>query len=120
MDAKDKEEETKGGKAQNQNQAMKVAAYSYTAAWIAGVLSIIPMLGLIGMLIGLYSFYLLWVGLPILMKTPADKAAGYVIVTIVVAIVVWIVIAMIAGAIGGAMMGAATMGNPGTGSVTLG
>ena len=108
------------GGTKNQNQAMKVAAYSYTAAWVAGVLSIIPMLGLIGALLGLYSFYLMWVGLPMLMKSPPDKATGYVIVTIVVAIVVFVVIAMIAGAISGAMMGAATLGNPGTGSVTLG
>lgn len=108
------------GGVKNQNQAMKVAAYSYTAAWVAGVLSIIPLLGMIGALLGLYSFYLMWVGLPMLMKSPADKATGYVIVTIVVAIVVFIVIALIAGAISGAMMGAATLGNPGTGSVTLG
>ena len=108
------------GSVKNANQAMKVAAYSYTAAWIAGVLSIIPMLGLIGALLGLYSFYLMWVGLPMLMKTPPDKAATYVIVSIVVAILVFVIIAFIAGAISSALMSAATIGTPGTGSVTLG
>jgi hypothetical protein len=38
----------------NQIQALKVAAYSSTAAWVAGVFVLIPWLGFLG-IVGLYS-----------------------------------------------------------------
>src|SRR3546814_8308964 len=67
----------------NPVQAMKVAAYSATAAWVAGVFQIVPSLGWIGAILGLYSLYLLYLGLPILMKAPAAKAMAYTLATIV-------------------------------------
>jgi hypothetical protein len=79
-------------------KAFKVAAYSWTAAWIAGIFGIIPMLGILAIL-GLYSLYLLYLGLPVLMKVPQDKAIGYTLVIVVVAIVVWFIIAAIVGAL---------------------
>ncbi|WP_126052610.1 Yip1 family protein [Sphingomonas koreensis] len=75
------------GGQKNPVQAMKVAAYSGTAAYLAGVFQIIPALGILGLL-GLYSLYLLYLGLPRLMKAPADKAMGYTCGTVVVGIVV--------------------------------
>ena len=70
-------------------KAFKVAAYYPTAAWLAGALLLIPGIGIIVMLVGaIYSLYLLYVGLPILMKTPADKQVGYFVAVLVVAIVV--------------------------------
>jgi hypothetical protein len=84
---------TFGGQ-KNQMQALKVAAYSSTAAWLAGIFGIIPALAILG-LVGLYSLYLLYLGLPILMKSPQDKAMGYTVVVIVCAIVLWIIIAVI-------------------------
>jgi hypothetical protein len=107
------------GSVKNFNQAMKVAAYSYTAAWICGVLQIMPALAIIGILLGLYSFYLLWVGLPMLMKTPADKAPGYVIVSIVAAFGVYLIIGVIVGLISASLITAATLGSPG-GTITVG
>lgn len=84
-------------------QAFKVAVYSSTAAWLAGVFGLIPMLSWLA-IVGLYSLYLLYLGLPKLMKAPEDKAVSYTVVTVVVAIVIWIVIGAIAGAIAGAAM----------------
>lgn len=82
------------GGQKNQVQAFKVAAYSSTAAWLAGIFNLIPWLGALS-IVGLYSLYLLWKGLPKLMKTPEDKTLGYVIVVILVSIVVWVVIAAV-------------------------
>jgi hypothetical protein len=79
----------------NNVQAMKVAAYSWTAAWVAGIFNIIPMLAILG-LVGLYSFYLLYLGAPRLMRVPQEKAAGYVVVVILAAIVIYVAIAMLA------------------------
>jgi hypothetical protein len=103
----------------NFNSAMKVAAFSYTAAWVAGVFQIVPALAIIGVLAGLYSFYLLWVGLPVLMKCPPDKSVAYILVSIVCAFGVYLIIGMVVGAISMAVLSAGAMATPG-GAVTLG
>jgi hypothetical protein len=81
---------TFGGE-KNFMQAFKVAAFSPTAAWIAGIFSIIPALGILGLL-GLYSVYLLYLGLPRLMKVPDEKAVPYLVVVVIAFIVVGAVI----------------------------
>jgi len=80
------------GANKNFNQALKVAAYTPTASWVAGVFMIIPLLGILALVGSIYSLYLLFVGLPKLMKPAADKGTTYTIVAIVVAIVAGIVI----------------------------
>lgn len=79
------------GGQKNQVQALKVAAYSATAGWLAGIFGLIPALAILGLL-GLYSLYLLYLGLPILMKVPQDKALGYTVVVIIVAIVLFLIV----------------------------
>jgi|SRR5580658_900410 hypothetical protein len=79
----------------NQIQAFKLATYSWTAAWLAGVFSILPGLGILR-LAGLYSVYLLYLGLPRLMKAPEAKAPGYTAVAVVAAILLYAVAAAIA------------------------
>jgi hypothetical protein len=73
------------------NSAFKVAAYGSTAAWVAGVFALLPILSVLTIL-GLYSLYLFYVGLPVLMRTPPEKAIGYVLAVIVCAVIVWVVI----------------------------
>lgn len=85
---------TFGGQ-KNQIQALKVAAYSYTAAWVGGIFSLIPALAILGLLAVIYSLYLLFLGLPVVMKAPQDKAVGYTVVVILVAIVLYFVIGII-------------------------
>jgi hypothetical protein len=84
----------------NQIQAFKVAAYYGTAAWVAGVLDIFPPLGPLVLLASLYGLYLLYLGLPKLMKVPQEKALGYTVVTIVVAAVLAIVVGAVTAAVG--------------------
>jgi hypothetical protein len=79
----------------NQTQALKVAAYSYTPAWVVGIFSLIPGLRFLGIL-GLYSLYLLYLGLPVLMKSPKEKAFGYTAVVIIVGIVLAVIIGVVA------------------------
>lgn len=88
---------TFGGQ-KNQIQALKVAAYSSTAAWLAGVFSIYPPLAILGLL-GLYSLFLLYKGLPRLMKSPEDKSVPYIAVIIIAGIVLSIIVAAITGPI---------------------
>jgi hypothetical protein len=64
----------KSGK--NFANAVKLAAFFPTAYWLAAVFFAVPVLSVL-VLLGAYSFYLLWVGLPILMRVPEEQAAAY-------------------------------------------
>jgi hypothetical protein len=80
---------------QDENKAMKLAAYAYTPMLLGGIFNIIPMLGIIGLLFMLYGLYILYLGIPLLMETPQDKALNYTIVIIVATIVISFVIGSI-------------------------
>lgn len=81
-------------------QALKLVAYASTAAWVAGVFNIVPWVGILLVIAGgLYSVYLFYLGLPLVMKTPQDKVIIYMIVSAVVIIIIYVVIAMVVGAI---------------------
>jgi hypothetical protein len=96
---------TFGGQ-QDSIQALKVAVYSYTPAWIAGALRIVPLLGVFAIFAALYGLYLLFLGLPRLMKCPEDKALGYTAVVVVCAIV----LSLVVGSIGAVVAGAGAIG----------
>jgi Yip1 domain len=78
----------------NPENALKLAVYSMTPAWLVGVFSLLPGLGILGIL-GLYGLYLLWVGLPPLMKAPEEKSLVYAGAVVVCAILISIVIGAI-------------------------
>jgi hypothetical protein len=84
-------------------QAMKLAVYAYTPAWIAGALQILPALGVLAALAGLYGLYVLYLGISTLMRCPPEKALPYTAVVVVVAIILTVVL----GAIGGTIAGGA-------------
>ena len=48
------------------------------------------------MILGLYGLYLLYLGLPVLMKAPREKSLGYTVTVVVAAIVICVVIGFIA------------------------
>jgi hypothetical protein len=85
----------------NQIQALKVAVYSSTAGWVAGIFGLFPPLAILAALGGLYGLYLLYLGLPRLMKAPESKALGYTAVTVVVAIVLFVIVGAVVAAVGG-------------------
>ncbi len=112
------------GGAKNQLQALKLVAYGCTAAFVGGIFSLIPMLGILGLIAGLYSIYLIYTGIAVMMRCPADKAGAYTAVVIVCGIIAGIVIAAVASlftptmGVGG-LGGLATGGAAGTGNVTI-
>lgn len=79
------------GSRQDMGQAHKLAAYGSTAFFAAGVFAIFPPLAILA-LVGLYSFVLIYIGLPRVMATPEDKRIGYLATIIVIAIVIGIVL----------------------------
>ena len=82
---------TFGGQ-RNDVQGLKVAAYASTAWFVAGVFQLLPQLALVRILVSLYSAYLLFSGVPIVMKPAKDQAMGYAIVAVLGAVVVALII----------------------------
>jgi hypothetical protein len=85
----------------NYAQAMKVAAYSLTAAGVAGVLTIAPALGVLALLGAAYSLYLLFIGTPKVMHAPPESAVNYSIVTTLAAIVLALCVGLASMAVAG-------------------
>jgi len=82
-------------------RALRLVAYSFTPAWLAGVLFALPALGVLALLAGLYGIYLLYRGLPIMMKSPADKSLPYTVVSVIGAIVIQVFISLTSSSIAG-------------------
>jgi Yip1 domain len=82
----------------NFESALKVTAYSFTPFWVCGFFLLIPGLRFLTIL-GLYGLYLLWLGLPVLMKSPQEKSIGYMAAVVISAIVIVIVLGLIQGAL---------------------
>jgi len=98
------------GGTKNSLAAMKLAIYSGTAYWVGAIgLILSPWLWLV---IGVgYAGYLLWLGAPILMKVPADKAPVFVGAAVGIWVVLYIILNLIAQRIiFGAMMSGLTSG----------
>ena len=84
-------------------QALKVVAYAYTASWVASIAVILPVLGaLLAIAGGIYAIYLIYLGLPQLMKCPPERAGVYTAVIVVVALVLSLIIGVIVGGMAGA------------------
>ena len=90
-------------------RALKVTVYSYTPAWVAAVLNLVPALAILGLIAALYGLYLLYLGLPVLMRNPPEKSLPYTVVVVLCAIVIGAVFAALSTCFLGApaMMGAA-------------
>ncbi len=80
-------------------RSLQLVIYSMTPYWVAGLFFLIPGFQPIVFLIGIYSIALMYKGMPIIMRTPQHKAAGYLIVSIIVLIVIQIIVVFILGVI---------------------
>jgi hypothetical protein len=77
--------------------ALKVAAYTPTPVLVTGLAAIYPGLWWVS-LFGLgWSAYLLYRGLPILMRAPQDRAAAYATTVTIVAMIALLLIMMLSG-----------------------
>lgn len=75
--------------------ALKLAAFAPAPGWAAGVFNIIPSLWIIGVLLSLYGLYLIYVGLPILMRPPPEKFPTYLVVVVMAAILLVAVLRLV-------------------------
>lgn len=82
------------GGTRNGVQAMKLAVYAGTAFWVAAIGLILSEWLWLVLGIG-YGGYLIWLGLPILMRVPADKAQVYTAAVVGIWVVLYIILQQI-------------------------
>ena len=106
---------------QDMGSAFKLVAYASTAGMLGGVFSILPSLAMLGLLAALYSVYLIYSGIPVLMKAPQEKAVGYTVALVVCGILAGIVVGLATSLVtpGARGLGAGMAGMGDTGSVTM-
>ena len=106
---------------QDMGSAFKLVAYASTAGMLGGVFSILPSLAMLGLLAALYSVYLLYTGIPVLMKAPQEKAVGYTAALVVCGILAGIVVGLATSLVtpGARGLGGGMAGMGDTGSVTM-
>jgi hypothetical protein len=70
------------------DSAFKLAVYSSTPLWLAGIFLVLPGLRFL-VLTGCYGGYLLWLGLPRLMKAPELRSCSF---TVLIVMAAWLFI----------------------------
>ncbi len=75
--------------------ALKATVYSLTPYWVMGVCQLIPGLRFVGYVVAFFGVYLLWLGLPRLMKVKSESAVPYVAMTAACAIAALLAITLI-------------------------
>ncbi|MGB7102168.1 MAG: Yip1 family protein [Xanthobacteraceae bacterium] len=63
------------------NNSFKLAVYAYTPVWLAGISLLAPGVRFLG-LTGFYGAYILWTGLPQLIKIPERKVLSFTAVIV--------------------------------------
>ena len=111
---------TFGGR-KDQVQALKAVGYAWTAAWVAGIAVILPWVGwLVALAGGIYSIWLLYLGLPHTMKSAPEKSLAYTAVTVACALLLsWVVGLVVAGVTGVGAMAAGAMAGTGGNNVRV-
>ncbi len=79
--------------------SLKVAVFSSTAGWVAGILNIFPVIGILVAIASIYGLVLLYMGLERVKSVPKEKMVGYFVVVLIAAILVYVVIGAIVGGI---------------------
>jgi hypothetical protein len=64
------------------DEALKLAVYSFTPLWLAGLCLLLPGLRFL-LLTGAYGAYLLWLGVPRLTKIPEQHAVNFTVVIVI-------------------------------------
>jgi hypothetical protein len=96
------------GGVRDMRQAVKTAAYAFTPAWIGAVFGLLPAFStLLQLAADVYAIYVLYLGLPVMMRGKRESAAGYtasvVVCTIILGFILGAVMAGVGIATGGAL-----------------
>lgn len=91
--------------------SLKLTAYSYTVAWLAGIFNLLGVLGsVLALIASIYAFYTFYLGVPVLKKASPEKAVPFTLVIVLCGIV----LGLLAGLVFSGMMMTPRV-NPGMG-----
>jgi hypothetical protein len=96
----------------NLNRSAQLVAASMTPGAVAGIFCLFPNMSTLMILGALYGGYILFLGLPSMMKAPADQAPIFAVVSILAIIVVYWLVYYILGQVlmgSGASLGASSL-----------
>ncbi|MEI6062619.1 MAG: YIP1 family protein [Bacteroidota bacterium] len=94
----------------NFGRSLQLAVYASTPQWVAGILLLLSTsLSILIMLIGLYSIYLIAVGMPVLKRTPKQSVVGYTVLIIISLIIIGAILAFAFAAILGLIFAGFTL-----------
>ncbi len=89
------------GGERSRTQAFKLIAYSGTAAWLSGVFMLLPTAGGVLSLLGaLYSLYILYLGLPKLMRSDPNLTLNYFGLVLLMAVILAILVGGLTSCVG--------------------
>lgn len=87
------------GGVKSEANSFKLAVFSFTPIWVAGVFYLIPALSALVFLGSLYGIYILYLGLPTLMESPKEKTVAYTVVSLVIMLLLSVILYAIISAI---------------------
>lgn len=76
--------------------ALKLVVYSMTPIWLTSLFTVIPKMAGLSIL-GLYSAYLVYAGIPVIMETPPEKHAAFAAAVIALGIFILMYLSITAG-----------------------
>lgn len=82
------------GAGRDLGRSAQLVAYSYTPAWVAGIFYLLPMLQEL-VVLGLYSVYLFYLGIPILKPTSDDQRVAFTISSAIILIIIRFVVGLL-------------------------
>jgi Yip1 domain len=88
------------GGQRDQRQALKTAAYALTPAWLGTALIFLPAGTLLQLCAGIYGIYVLYLGLPVMMRSQQSSSGGYTASVVVCSILVGILFGVVAASLG--------------------
>ncbi len=76
--------------------SLKLTAYSYTIAWLAGIFALLGILGsVLSLVASIYAFYTFYLGAPVLNKASAEKAVPFTLVIVLCGIVLGVLAGLV-------------------------
>lgn len=88
------------GGQRDQRQALKTAAYALTPAWLGTALTLLPLGALLQLCAGIYGIYVLYLGLPVMMRSKQGSSGGYTASVVVCSILLGILFGVVAASLG--------------------
>lgn len=82
------------GARRDTGKSARLVAYAYTPAWIAGLFYFVPSLQEL-VVLGLYSVYLFYLGIPVLKPMPEGQRVTYTIVSAILLIIVRFIVGLL-------------------------